>query len=100
MNQYENIPSQEDDPIDSKVVKRHFPRTNNNQVLDFVFEKDPNLFLRKNKILIHGRVAIDDKYIPECGFVAKLFGMLTIDVDSHTISSNRAKYEIILEAFF
>ena len=93
MNQYESVLSQEDDIIDKKVVKRHYPRTNNNQVLDFVFEKDPNLFLRKNKILIHGRIAIDDKYIPECGFVAKLFGMLTIDVDAHTISSNRAKYD-------
>ncbi len=92
MNQYESVPSQEDDLIDNKVVKRHYPRTNNSQVLDFVFEKDPNLFLRKNKILIRGRVEIDDKYIPECGFVAKLFGMLTIEVDSHTISSNRAKY--------
>ena len=35
--------------IDNKVVKRHFPRTNNAQVLDFVFEKDPNLFLRKTQ---------------------------------------------------
>jgi len=25
--------------ITTKVVKRHYPRTNNDQVLDFVFEK-------------------------------------------------------------
>jgi len=91
MNNYETIPSPEDDPVDSKVVKRHYARTNNNQVLDFVFEKDPNLYLRKNKIFIKGTIVVDDSYVPESGFVAKLFGMLTIDVDSHTISSNRAK---------
>lgn len=78
--------------IDNKIVKRHYPRNNNDQVLDFVFEKDPNLFLRKNKIIIRGSVEVDDGYIPEVGFVAKLFSMLTIDVDSHTISTNRAKY--------
>ena len=93
MNYYEtnSPPNIEDAPIDNKIVKKHYPRTNNGQVLDFVFERDPNLFLRKNKILIKGTIEIDDKYIPEVGFVAKLFGMLTVEVDSHTISSNRAK---------
>ena len=77
--------------ISHKVVKRHYPRTNNEEVFEFVFEKDPNLYLRKNKIIIKGSVEVDDGYIPEVGFVAKLFGMLTVDVDSHTISSNKVK---------
>ena len=77
--------------VDYKVVKRHFPRTNNDQVLDFVFEKDPNLFLRKNKIIIRGSIEVDNGYVPDSGFVAKMFGMLTVEVDSHTISNNRAK---------
>ena len=77
--------------IHTKIVKKHYPRTNNEQVLDFVFEKDPNLYLRKNKILVKGTVEFDDGYIPDTGFVAKLFGMLTVDVDSYTVSSNRAK---------
>ena len=77
--------------LTSKVVKRHYPRTNNDQVLTIVFEKDPNLYLRKNKIVIKGTVEVDPGYIPEVGFVSKLFGMLTVDVDSHTISNNRAK---------
>ena len=94
MNYYEESFShvhKRQDTIDTKVVKKHYPRTNNAQVLDFVFGKDPNLFLRKNKILIKGSIAINDSYIPENGFVAKLFGMLTVEIDSHTISSNRAK---------
>ena len=77
--------------IDSKVIKKHYPRTNNEQVLDFVFERDPNLFLRKNKILIKGSVEFDQGFVPDVGFVAKLFSMLTVEVDSHTISSNRIK---------
>ena len=84
------------DALDNKVVKKHYPRTNNDQVLDFVFGKDPNLYLRKNKIIIRGSFEISDTYIPENGFVAKLFGMLTVDIDSHTISSNRAKGEYYL----
>ena len=77
--------------IDQKVVKKNFPRTNNDQVLEFVFGKDPNLFLRKNKILIFGSVTVDDGYIPDTGYVSKLFSMLTVEVDSYTVSSNRAK---------
>ena len=82
---------EKDDEIDQKIVKKHFPRTNNEQVLEFVFGKDPNLFFRKNKILIFGSVTVDENYIPETGFVSKLFNMLTVEVESHTISCNRAK---------
>ena len=59
-------------------------------VIQYFFQ-DPNLYLRKNKILIKGSVEVDVGYIPEVGFVSKLFGMLTVDVDSHTISSNKVK---------
>ena len=82
--------------IDSKVIKRHFPRTNNEQVLDFVFEKDPHLFLRKNKIIIRGSIEVDNAYVPDSGFVPKLFGMLTVEVDSQTVTNNRAKYALFL----
>ena len=94
MNEYEeNFKDVDDkeDEIDQKIVKKHYPRTNNDQVLEFVFGKDPNLFLRKNKILIFGSVTVDQNYIPESGFVSKLFNMLTVEIESHTISSNRAK---------
>ena len=94
MNEYEKDfrdLDDKDNEIDQKIVKKHFPRTNNEQVLEFVFGKDPNLFLRKNKILIFGSVTVDQNYIPETGFVSKLFNMLTVEVESHTISCNRAK---------
>ena len=77
--------------LDYKITKKHYPRTNSNSVLEFIFEKDPNLFLKKNKILIRGSIEIDEKYTIENGWVSKLFTMLTVEVDSHAISSNRAK---------
>ena len=44
--------------LDYKITKKHYPRTNSNSVLEFIFEKDPNLFLKKNKILIRGTIEI------------------------------------------
>lgn len=49
----------QNDKIDFKITKRHFPRINNASVLEFVFEKDPNLFMRKNKIVIKGAIEVD-----------------------------------------
>ena len=49
----------ENETIDFKITKRHFPRINNDSVLEFVFEKDPNLFMRKNKIVIKGAIEVD-----------------------------------------
>ena len=51
----------ENETIDFKITKRHFPRINNDSVLEFVFEKDPNLFMRKNKIVIKGAIEVDRK---------------------------------------
>ena len=72
--------------IDFKTTKRTYPRTNNDSVLEFVFEKDPNLYLRKNNIQIHGTVEIPDACVPDVGFVPKLFAMLTVEVNSQLAS--------------
>ena len=73
--------SHDAEAIDYKVTKRHYPRTNNQNCLEFVLEKDPNLFLRKNKILIKGAIECDKNYLPENGFAAKLFSMLTVEIE-------------------
>ena len=83
--------SHDAEAIDYKVTKRHYPRTNNQNCLEFVFEKDPNLFLRKNKILIKGAIEFDKGYVPENGFASKLFSMLTVEVDSQQITKNNNK---------
>ena len=77
--------------LDYKITKKHYPRTNNSSVLEFVFEKDPNLFLRKNKILIKGSIQFNNKFIIDSGFAPKLFQMLTVEVDSQTVSMNKNK---------
>lgn len=49
------VPGEEEyGQITSKIVKRHFPRNNNEQVLDFVFEKDKVhiCYIDLNKIII------------------------------------------------
>ena len=78
--------------LDYKITKKHYPRTNSSSVLEFIFEKDPNLFLKKNKILIRGSIEIDEKYVLENGWVSKLFSMLTVEVDSQTVSTNKNRY--------
>lgn len=83
------------DEIDCKVTKRHFPRNNNESVLEFVFEKDPNNYLRKNKILIKGNIEVDKKFVTENGFAHKLFSMLTVSVNSQIVTKNNNKYLFI-----
>ena len=93
MNYEQNVSSvrQADEELDFKVTKRHYPRDNNDSILEFIFEKDPNLFMRKNKIIIRGAIELPTNVVPDNGFVSKLFSMLTVEVDSQTVSSNRCK---------
>ena len=83
--------------LDSKVCKKSYPRTNNEDVLEFVFEKDPNLFMRKNKIIIRGQIEVDPKFIVENGFASKLFSMMTVEVDSQAVTINNNR--LILSVF-
>ena len=80
------------DTVDYKVTKLKYPSVNNDQILEFVFDKDPNLFLRKNKIIIRGTIECDQGYVVENGFVAKLFSMATIELDSQVITKNNNRF--------
>ena len=82
---------QHEEQLDFKITKRHYPRVNNDTILEFNFEKDPNLFMRKNKIVIRGAIELEQNVYPDNGFVSKLFSMLSVEVDSQTVSSNRNK---------
>ena len=86
----------DDKILDDKVSKKHYPRTNNSKMLEFVFERDPNLFLRKNKILIKGFIKLSDKYVVDNGWVGKLFSQLTVEVDSQSVSVIRSRYEALI----
>ena len=93
MNFEKNVSSirKHEEQLDFKITKRHYPRVNNDSILEFIFEKDPNLFMRKNKIVIRGAIEVDQKVLPDNGFVGKLFSMLTVEIDSQNVSSNRVK---------
>ena len=82
------------DAVDNKITKRHYPRSNNEDIVEFVFEKDPNLYLRKNKITIRGAITCDQAYIVENGFASKLFSTAVIEVESQPVSktSNRLNF--------
>ena len=84
-----------DDAIDHKITKRHYPDTNNESILEFVFKKDPNLFLRKNKITIRGAITCDKGYIVENGFAAKLFSTCTVEVESQPITRTNNRFYLI-----
>ena len=73
------------DDLDYKITKKHYPRTNTADTLDFIFDKDPNLFMRKNKIVIRGWIKLEDVYVVENQWVAKLFKKLAVNVDSQEV---------------
>ena len=82
---------QHEEQLDFKITKRHYPRVNNETILEFIFEKDPNLFMWKNKIVIRGAIELGTNVLPDNGYVSKLFSMLSVEVDSQNVSSNRNK---------
>ena len=74
--------------IDHKIIKRVYPRTNNNTSLEFIAEKDPNLNLRLYSAKLMMAVEFPKEYTPDIGFPYKLFNDLRIDVNSQTINSS------------
>ena len=47
--------------------------------------------MRKNKIVIRGAIELGADILPDNGYVSKLFSMLSVEVDSQNVSSNRNK---------
>ena len=82
-----------DSAVDNKLVKRHYPNTNNEQELSFIFEADPNLCMLKNKIAIHFLIELDAKFIPDNGFAAKQFSNVYVELNSQKISNNKSSGE-------
>lgn len=77
--------------IDNKIVKKHYPSSNMEDQLVFIFDSDPNLCMVKNKIAIHFKIELPDNYIPENGFAAKQFSQLAVEINSQTVSNNKVK---------
>ena len=76
------------DIIDYKVTKTIYPFNNNNDSLEFLIGPDPNLFTKKNKLLIRGTVRLHEKFVPDTNWVSKMFSQLIVEVQSQVVSKN------------
>ena len=88
-NETETVTNQME--IDHKIIKRIYPRTNNKTSLEFVLEKDPNLYLRLHTMKLHFEVTILKGYTPDICLPAKLFEDVRIDLDSQNVNSSNTK---------
>jgi hypothetical protein len=77
--------------VDHKIVKRIYPRTNNTTSLQFVLEKDPNLYLRMYSMKLIFKFKYPNVYMLDAKFGAKMFSDLRIDIDSQTVNSSNTK---------
>ena len=79
-----------DKKIDSETIKTHYARDNNDKILSFVMQEDPNLLLDWTSIQIGFTCEIPENFIPDNGFCSKLFDNLSIEIDSQLITSSKA----------
>jgi len=89
-NESETVTNQME--VDHKIVKRIYSRTNNKTSLEFILEKDPNLYMRMHSIKLFMNVEFQTGYTPDLALGAKLFSDLRIDLDSQSINSSTTKY--------
>ena len=76
--------------IDAEVIKINYARDNNDKILSFVLQEDPNLLLEWPSIKIGLTVDVPDGFVPDNGFCSKLFTSLSIEIDSQLITSTKA----------
>ena len=77
--------------VDHKIVKRIYPRTNNKTSLEFILEKDPNLYLRMHSLKLFFKITYPSSYALDMAAGAKMFSDLRIDLDSQSINSSSSK---------
>ena len=75
--------------VDSQIIKTHYARTNNDKILNFVINEDPNLSLEFSSIVISFSVEIPKTHVPENGFCAKLFKSMNVELNAQLITSTK-----------
>ena len=88
MDHYESTPNSQ--TVDAETIKTHYARDNNDKILSFVLQEDPNLLLEWASIKIGLTVDVPDGFVPDNGFCSKLFTALSIEIDSQLITSTKA----------
>ena len=77
--------------VDHKIVKRIYPRTNNKTSVEFILEKDPNLYLRLHSMKLYFTVSYPKEYSADMAMGSKMFSDLRIELDSQSINSSSSK---------
>ena len=91
MEYFSHDASKNSTKIDAETVKTHYARDNNDKILSFVLQEDPNLLLDWTSIEIGITVDIPDGFLPDNGFASKLFANFSVEIDSQLITSTKAK---------
>jgi hypothetical protein len=76
--------------VDSEIYKTFYPRDNNDNIVNFVLQEDPNLALDFSSIEVGFMVSIPKDKLPENGLASKLFMNLNIEVNSQLITSTKS----------
>ena len=92
--EYEN--SNEIYETDSETVKTFYPRDNNDNIVNFLLQADPNLALDLSSIHIGFNVLIPSTMIPDNGCGSKMFKNMNIEINSQLITSTKSMYVYIL----
>ena len=76
--------------IDSEIYKTFYPRDNNDNIVNFVLQEDPNLALDFSSIEVGFMVSIPKDKLSENGLASKLFMNLNIELNSQLITSTKS----------
>ena len=76
--------------VDSEIFKTFYPRDNNENIVNFILQEDPNLTCDLSSIRVSFQVAIPENTFPENGLASKLFQNLNIELCSQLITSTKS----------
>ena len=77
---------------DSEIIKTFYPRENNENIVNFVLQEDPNLALDLKSIVICFQIRIPKDCFPDNGFASKLFSNLSVELNSQLITNTKSTY--------
>ena len=94
-----NYVTDKNNQADTEIIKLFYPRDNNENIVNFVLQEDPNLALDFTSIEISFQVSIPKTQIPDNGLASKLFMNMNIEINSQLITSTKSVY-VLKRLFF
>ena len=75
---------------DAEIYKTFYARDNNDKVLNFVLQEDPNLTCDLSSIRICFQVTLPENTFPDNGLASKMFQNFNIELCSQLITSTKS----------